>query len=104
MASLYLALGEGQRLLQESVQRFLADKPRPVGRELSASLGLGGIARHESVGGVGGGAVDIALVMAELGPALAGADWLSHVAATALLARIAPAHPALGDQIGRAHV
>ena len=30
-------------------------------------------------------AKDIAIVMAELGPALAGADWLSHVAATVLL-------------------
>ncbi|HET6525536.1 acyl-CoA dehydrogenase family protein [Sphingopyxis sp.] len=84
-------------MLRESVQRFLADTPRPGWRDLSGALGLAGIALPESVGGFGGGAVDIALVMAELGPALAGADWLSHVAATVLLARVAPGHPALGD-------
>lgn len=97
MAILDLPLREEQRMLRESVQRFLADTPRPGWRDLSGALGLAGIALPESVGGFGGGAVDIALVMAELGPALAGADWLSHVAATVLLARVAPGHPALGD-------
>lgn len=97
MAALDLPLGEEQRMLQESVQRFLADHEHPGWRDLSASLGLAGVALPENVGGFGGGAVDIALVMAELGPALAGADWLSHVAATAFLARVAPGHPALGD-------
>ena len=97
MAALDLPLCEDQRMLQESVQRFLADHARPGWRDLSASLGLAGIALPENVGGFGGGPIDIALVMAELGPALAGADWLSHVAASALLARVAPAHPALGD-------
>jgi alkylation response protein AidB-like acyl-CoA dehydrogenase len=97
MTALDLPLREEQRLLQESVQRFLADHERPGWRDLSASLGFAGIAVPESVGGFGGGAIDIALVMAELGPALAGADWLSHVAGAALLARAAPAHPALGD-------
>src|SRR3546814_20262686 len=99
MAALDLPLGEEQRLLQESVQRFLADNPRPGWRDLSASLGLAGIALPESVGGFGGGAVDIALVMAELGPARAGAVWLSHVAATTPLASIA-----LGSAAWRARV
>ena len=97
MATLDLPLGEEQRMLQESVQRFLADHEQPGWRDLSASLGLAGVALPESVGGFGGGAVDIALVMAELGPALAGGDWLSHVAASALFARVAPGHSALGD-------
>jgi len=97
MAELDLPLSDEQEMLRGSVQRFLADNARPGWRELSASLGLAGIALPESVGGFGGGAVDIAVVMAELGPALAGADWLSHVAATALLVRVAPDHPALVD-------
>ena len=84
-------------MLRESLQRFLADNPHPGWRDLSESIGLAGVALPESVGGFGGGAVDIAVVMAELGPAFAGADWLSHVAASALLARAAPSHPSLGD-------
>src|SRR3546814_5259890 len=67
MAALDLPLSEEQRMLQESVQRFLADNPHPGWRDLSASLGLAGIALSESVGGFGGGAIDIAVVMAELG-------------------------------------
>ena len=97
MAELDLPLGEAQQMLRDSVQRFLADVERPGWRELSDTLGLAGIALPENVGGFGGGMIDIAVVMAELGPALAGADWLSHVAATAILARVAPEHPALAD-------
>lgn len=97
MAELDLSLSDEQQMLRDSVQRFLADNARPGWRELSSALGLAGIALPESVGGFGGGPVDIAVVMAELGPALAGADWLSHVTATALLARVAPDHPALVD-------
>lgn len=84
-------------MLRDSVQRFLADTARPGWRELSESLGLAGIALPEEVGGFGGGVVDIAIVMGELGPALAGADWLSHVAATILLGRAVPGYPALPD-------
>lgn len=97
MAELDLPLRDEQRLLCDSVQRFLADNERPGWRDLSESLGLAGVALPENVGGFGGGMIDIAVVMAELGPALAGADWLSHVAATALLGRVAPGHPALAD-------
>ncbi len=97
MAELDLPLGDAQQMLRDSVQRFLADNERPGWRELSDTLGLAGIALPENVGGFGGGMIDIAVVMAELGPALAGADWLSHVAATAVLARAAPEHPALAD-------
>lgn len=97
MAELDLPLREEQRMLRDSVQRFLADNSRPGWRDLSESLGLAGIALPERAGGFGGGAIDIALVAAELGPALAGADWLSHAAATTLLARVAPDHPVLRD-------
>src|SRR3546814_6916759 len=76
MAALDLPLSEEQRMLQESVQRFLADNPHPGWRDLSASLGLAGIALSESVGGFGGGAIDIAVVMADLGPAPRGPAWL----------------------------
>lgn len=84
-------------MLRDSVQRFLAANARPGWRDLSEALGLAGVALPESAGGFGGGAIDITLVMAELGPALAGADWLSHAAATALLGRVAPDHPILRD-------
>lgn len=97
MAELDLPLREEQQMLRDSVQRFLADNSRPGWRDLSESLGLAGIALPERAGGFGGGVIDIALVAAELGPALAGADWLSHAAATALLAEVAPGHPALRD-------
>lgn len=97
MAELDLPLGEAQQMLRDSVQRFLADNEHPGWRDLCEALGLAGIALPETVGGFGGGMIDIAVVMAELGPALAGADWLSHVAATALLAPIASDHPALAE-------
>lgn len=97
MATLDLPLREEQQLLRDSVQRFLADKARPSWRDLVDTLGLAGLTLPEAVRGFGGGPTDIALVMAELGPALAGADWLSHAAATLLLARAAPDHAALHD-------
>lgn len=97
MATLDLPLSDDQRMLLDSVQRFLADRARPGWRDLSESLGLAGIAVPQAAGGFGGGVLDIALVIAELGPALAGADWLSHAAATMLLARLVPDHAALPD-------
>jgi alkylation response protein AidB-like acyl-CoA dehydrogenase len=97
IAALDLPLRDEQQMLRDSVQRFLADNARPGWRDLVESLGLGGVAVPEPHGGFGGGAIDIAVVMAELGPALAGADWLSHTAATILLARTAPDHAALAD-------
>lgn len=97
MAELDLPLDNEQQMLLDSVRRFLADNRRPGWRDLSDSLGLAGLAVPEAAGGFGGGAVDIALVMAELGPALAGADWLSHAAATWLLARTVPDHAAVAE-------
>ena len=93
MASLDLELTEAQQMLLDAVQRLLADVETPGWDELCGQLGLSGLTLPEAAGGFGGGVADVALVMAELGPALAGADWLSHAAACALL----PAdHPALG--------
>lgn len=97
MGGIDLPLSGEQQLLQASIQRLLADRPRPSWCELSESLGLAGLALPEATGGFGGGAIEIALVMAELGPALAGADWLSHAAATLLLGRVAPDDAALPD-------
>lgn len=97
MASLDLPLQDQQQMLLDSVQRLLADKERPGWRDLSDELGLAGVAVPEGPGGFGGGMIDIAVVMAELGPALAGADWLSHAAATAVLGRTAPDHPVLAE-------
>lgn len=90
-----LPLSPDQLLLQGSLQRFLADTARPGWGDLSETLGLGGIAVPEAAGGFGGGMLDIASVMAELGPALAGANWLSHTVATWLLGQLAPSHAAL---------
>lgn len=95
IAALDLPLRDEQQMLRDSVQRFLADNAQPGWRDLVESLGLAGVAVPEPHGGFGGGMVDIAVVMAELGPALAGADWLSHSAATMLLARAAPDHAGL---------
>lgn len=95
--ALDLPLSEDQQLLQGSIQRFLGAEERPGWRELSDVLGLGGVAVPEAAGGFGGGMLDVALVAAELGPALAGSDWLSHAAATWLLGQLAPDHAALAD-------
>ncbi len=95
MASLDLDLTEPQQMLRDAVQRLLADVEAPGWQALTAQLGLGGLTLPEAAGGFGGGVADVALVMAELGPALAGADWLSHAAACAGLAGIAPEFPLL---------
>lgn len=95
MGELDLPLRSEQQVLRDSIRRFLADNPQPAWRDLAESLGLAGLALPETAGGFGGGAIDIAIVMAELGPALAGADWLSHAAASLLLGQIAPDHAAL---------
>lgn len=97
IAALDLPLRDEQQMLRDSVQRFLADNPRPGWRDLVESLGLAGVAVPEAHGGFGGDAIDMAVVMAELGPALAGSDWLSHTVATMLLAQVAPDHAALAD-------
>lgn len=97
MSALDLLWDAEQQLLHDSIQRFLVDNPRPCWRDLSDQLGLAGIAAPESMGGFSGGMPEIALVMAELGPALAGADWLSHTVATWLLAQIDPSSGLLAD-------
>lgn len=95
MVMLDLPLSAEQQMLRDSVQRFLAGNARPGWRDLVDSLGLAGLAVPERHGGFGGGAIDIAVVMTELGPALAGADWLSHTVACLLIARVAPDHSVL---------
>lgn len=97
IAALDLPLRDEQQMLRDSVQRFLADHARPTWRDLTDALGLAGVTIPEARGGFGGGAIDIAVAMAELGPALAGADWLSHTAATMLLSQAAPDHAAFTE-------
>jgi len=93
--ALELPLTDTATLLQQSLQRYLADHPKPAFAGL-AELGLMAVGVPEEAGGVGGGAIERAAIMAELGPALAGSDWLAHHIATSLLARLAPDHGLLG--------
>lgn len=94
-----LPLTETATLLQQSLQRFLADHPRPDFAGL-AELGLMAVGVPEEAGGVGGGTIERAAIMAELGPALAGSDWLAQHLATSLLARLAPDHGLLAQLAG----
>lgn len=94
--ALELPLTETATLLQQSIQRYLADHPRPEWNGL-AELGLMAVGIPDEVGGVGGGAIERAAIMAELGPALAGSDWLAHHIAASLLARLAPEHGLLAS-------
>lgn len=86
-----LPLTETATLLQQSLQRYLADHPRPAFAGL-AELGLMAVGVPEEAGGVGGGGIERAAIMADLGPALAGSDWLAHHLGASLLARLAPDH------------
>ncbi len=90
-----LPLTDTALLLQQSLQRFLADHPKPDWQGL-ADLGLMAVGIPEESGGVGGGAIERATIMAELGPAFAGSDWLAHHLGAGLLARLAPDHGLLG--------
>lgn len=94
--ALELPLTETATLLQQSIQRYLADHPRPDWNGL-AELGLMAVGIPDEAGGVGGGAIERAAIMAELGPALAGSDWLAHHIAASLLARLAPEHGLLAS-------
>lgn len=97
MSALDLPQSVEREMLAASIQRLIADNPRPGWRDLADAIGLAGLTVPEGAGGFGGGAIEVAVAMAELGPALAGADWLSHAAATMLIARVAPDHAALSD-------
>lgn len=94
-----LPLTAEQSLLQGSVQRVVADHPRPDWRTLVDGLGLGGIGIAEAAGGFGGGALDMALVAVELGPTLAAADWVSHMMAGWLLGQARGDHPLLPELV-----
>lgn len=94
--ALELPLTETATLLQQSIQRYLADHPRPDWTGL-AELGLMAVGIPDEAGGVGGGAIERAAIMAELGPPLAGSDWLAHHIAASLLARLAPDHGLLAS-------
>lgn len=89
--ALELPLTETATLLQQSIQRYLADHPHPEWNGM-AELGLMAVGIPDEAGGVGGGAIERAAIMAELGPARAGSDWLAHHIAASLVARLAPEH------------
>ncbi len=97
MSGLDLPPSDERDMLAASIGRLIADNPRPGWRDLVDAIGLAGLTVPEAAGGFGGGPIEVAVAMAELGPALAGADWLSHAAAAMLIARIAPDHAALPD-------
>lgn len=101
--ALDLPIGADQQTLTNAVQRFLADRERPGWDDLAGTLGLGGVTVPVGAGGFGGGMIDIALVSAELGPALAGADWLSHAMACWLIGQAAPEHGILPDLAAGIH-
>lgn len=90
--ALDLPLTDFAAQLQFSLQRYLIDNPRPEWTGLAGELGLMSVGLPEAAGGSGGGAIERAVVVAELGPALAGGDWLAHHLGASLLAQIAPDH------------
>lgn len=99
MAALDLPLDDTREMLRDAVQRLLADTAQPGWSDLAEKLGIAGLTVPEAMGGFGGGALDVAMIMAELGntanSGLIGADWLAHVAACHILSAAAPTHPLL---------
>ena len=95
--ALDLPLTDIAAMLRDALDRYLADNPRPTWQGLAEDLGLMGVGVPEESGGTGGGAIERAVVMEALGPALAGSDWLSHSVAASLLARLASGHALLAQ-------
>lgn len=95
MATLDLDFSDDRILLRDTVQRLAATTDSPSWDDLTDQVGLGALTLPHEAGGFGGTVADVAVVMAELGPVLAGADWLSHAAACHLLGMLAKDHPAL---------
>lgn len=93
--TLQLPLTDIAAMLRDALQRYLADNPRPTWQGLAEELGLMGVGIPEDHGGTGGGAIERAVVIEALGPALAGSDWLSHHLAASALAQLAGDHPLL---------
>ena len=99
-----LPLTDTAAMLRDALQRYLASNARPGWQGLAQDLGLMGIGIPEASGGTGGGAIERAVVIEALGPAMAGADWLSHHLAGSALARLEPGHsllPSLADGSAR---
>lgn len=102
--ALDLPLTDIAAMLRDALERYLADNPRPGWQGLAQDLGLMGLGIPEDCGGTGGGAIERAVVIEALGPAMAGADWLSHHLAASALAKLAPDHallPSLADGSAR---
>lgn len=102
--ALDLPLTDTAAMLRGALERYLADNPRPGWKGLAQDLGLMGLGIPEGSGGTGGGAIERAVVIEALGPAMAGSDWLAHHLGAAALARLAPEHsllPALAEGAAR---
>lgn len=109
------SLSEDQKLLQDSVERFArhhgAAQPAPSDRMVlggMAELGWLGIAVPEEMGGLGGSAVEVMLVMEGLGRHLLAAPFLASgvVAPALLLGQAGNANRALLEAVvaGKSHV
>lgn len=102
--ALDLPLTDTAAMLRDALDRYLADNPRPGWEGLAQELGLMGLGIPEASGGTGGGAIERAVVVEALGPALAGSDWLAHHLGASALARLVPDHsllPALAEGTAR---
>lgn len=102
-------LSEEQELFRSSVERFAAPidvesrrklRLSPTGYDRSrwqqlAELGLIALAASEDAGGIGGSAVDLALVAEAIGQANSPDPWLEHGALPALLLERGGAHVTL---------
>lgn len=98
-----LNFSEEQNMLKDSVARWVRDQYSFQHRQQRladgdadlwpsfAELGWLAIPFSEDQGGIGGGAVDVGIVMEGLGRALAVEPYLPHLLACQLLARLAPA-------------
>ncbi|MEQ1499020.1 MAG: acyl-CoA dehydrogenase family protein [Novosphingobium sp.] len=95
--TLELPLTDTAAMLRDALGRYLADNPKPTWPGLAQDLGLMGLGIPEVSGGTGGGAIERAVVIEALGPAMAGSDWLSHHLAASALARICPDHGLLAQ-------
>lgn len=102
--ALDLPLTDTAAMLRGALERYLADNPRPGWQGLAQDLGLMGVGIPEASGGTGGGAIERAVVVEALGPAMAASDWLAHHLGAAALARLAPDHgllPVLAEGTAR---
>lgn len=96
-----LARTDEQRMLETTLARFLAAPRRNdvLWPELARDLGLMGIGIADTLGGHGGGDLEIAIAAAQLGKALVAEPWLETMTAARLLAQASDRAPTVFDAI-----